>query len=66
MYSLDSLIIILEHHYVTLLLTKILIWATFSQPMCTFISALTSDMFHLFLKTSPYMRILKPLDLNRD
>ena len=28
--------IILEHHYVTVLLAKILIWAPFSQLMCIF------------------------------
>ena len=28
--------IILGHHYVTILLAKMLIWAPFSQPMCTF------------------------------
>ena len=28
--------IILGHHYVTILLAKMLIWAPFSQLMCTF------------------------------
>ena len=33
---LDSLMIILGHHYVAILLEKMLIWAPFSQLMCTF------------------------------
>ena len=33
---LDSLITILGHHYATILLAKMLIWAPFSQSMCAF------------------------------
>ena len=33
--------IILGHHYVTILFAKMLIWAPFSQSMFTFISVLT-------------------------
>ena len=36
MVSLDSLMIILGHHYVTILLATMLIWALFSQSMCAF------------------------------
>ena len=64
MVCLDSLIIILED--VTILLAKMLIWATFSQSVRSFYFCINPDMFHHFLKTAPYMRILKSLDLNRD
>ena len=34
--GLDSLTVILRHHCVAILLAKMLIWASFSQSMCTF------------------------------
>ena len=43
MVCLDSLMIILRHHYVATLLAKMLILASFSQSMCTFFSKLTPD-----------------------
>ena len=36
MVCLDSSMIILGHHFVAILLAKMLIWAPFSQLMCTF------------------------------
>ena len=36
MYNLDSLMTILGHHFVAILLAKMLIWAPFSQSTCTF------------------------------
>ena len=33
---LDFLMIILSHHCVRMLLARMLIWASFSQSMCTF------------------------------
>ena len=42
MYNLFGLInVILGHHYVTILMVKKLIWAPFSQSMCTFSFLLT-------------------------
>ena len=65
MVCFDSLTIILEHR-VTILLVKMLFGQLSHNRCVLFISALTPDMFHHFLKTAPYMRILKSLDLNRD
>ena len=37
--------IILGHHCVAILLAKILIWAPFSQSMCTFSFCINSDIY---------------------
>ena len=43
--------IILGHHYVTILLAKMLFWAPFSQSMCT-VSVLTPASFFLVTSTN--------------
>ena len=43
--------IILEHHCVTVLLAKILIWAPFSQSMCAFSFCINPRVCVLFIYT---------------
>ena len=47
--------IMLGHHCVAILLAKMLIWAPFSQSMCTFFSVLTPAVTHVLpTKTSKF------------
>ena len=59
---LDSLMIILGHHYVTILLAKTLNWAPFSQSMCNFYFCINPRSILTFLMRDIYINFnLNPL-----
>lgn len=51
MYSLLSLMVILGHHFVTILLAKMLIWTPFSQSTFTFSFCINPRQKHLTYMT---------------
>ena len=59
---LDSLMIILGHHYVTILLAKTLNWTPFSQSMCNFYFCINRRSILIFLMRDIHINFnLNPL-----